>query len=144
MKKVRGISFRLKPYEKIQFSSGSADRLTYQSCYLQMKGYFESLTDKHKKNMFQLKKKVEGTIDRYLKNNFFHSRYISIEFVADTFVETGKSFTTFEFTFFPKKETNKEELLNNINELTELIYKENIETNSTMKFKPHFRKKNGK
>ena len=141
MKKVRGINFNIKQFEKIQFISGSADRLTYQSCYLQMKGYFESLTDRHKKNMFQLKKKVEGTIDRYLKNNFFHSRYISIELVSDTFVETGKSFTTFEFTFYPKKETNKEELVNNINELTELIYKENIESNSTMKFKPHSRKK---
>ena len=91
--------------------------------------------------MFQLKKKVEGTIDRYLKNNFFHSRYISNESVADSFIETGKSFTSFEFTFYPKKETNKEELLNTINELTELIYKENIESNSTMKFKPHGRKK---
>lgn len=140
MKKGTGITFKIKEFEKIQFSSGAINRLTYKSCYLEMKGYLQSLTDNHKKNMFQLKKKVEGTIDRYLKNNFFHNRYISIEFVSDTFVETGKSFTTFEFTFYPKKQTNKEELLNTINELTELIYKENIESNTTMKFTPHYKK----
>jgi hypothetical protein len=140
MKKTRLINFKIKPFEKIQFKSGSMDCNTYKSCFIEMKGYFESLTEDHKKNMFQLKKKVNGTIDRYVKNNFFHSRYISIEFVSESFVETGKSFTSFEFTLFPKRETNKEELTNTINELTELIYKENIESNTTMKFIPHYTK----
>jgi hypothetical protein len=58
---------------------------------------------------------------------------------------TGFSFSTFEFTFFPKKKLSVSEITNNLNLLVDNIYNEQIKENKALKFHKNLKtKKDGK
>ena len=138
------IKFNIEPYDDIQFESGSADRETLKGCYFVLKGCLESLTDDHKKNMFQFKKKVAGTISRFLNNSLYSDNFIQTESISDSFEYTGFSFSTFEYTFFPKKQFTALEIKRDMNKLARLIHQEQITNNPQLKFYKNLKtKRNG-
>jgi len=128
------IGFKLNQYPNIQFEAGSEDRRSLKGCYLVVKGCLESLDENHKTNMFRFKKGMNGTISRFLNNNLFSTNYIQTESISDSFQMTGFSFSTFEFTFFPKKKLSVSEITNNLNLLVDNIYNEQIKENKALKF----------
>jgi hypothetical protein len=145
MGKQQTVNFKLNEYPNIQFEAGSMDRHTLKGCFLLVKGCLESLDENHKTNMFRFKKGMNGTISRFLNNNLFSTNYIQTESISDSFQMTGFSFSTFEFTFFPKKKLSVSEITTNLNVLIEDIYNEQIKENKIMKFHKNLKtKRDGK
>jgi hypothetical protein len=143
-KKV-AIGFKLNQYPNIQFEAGSEDRRSLKGCYLVVKGCLESLDENHKSNIFKFKKGMNGVVSRFLNNNLFSTNYIQTESISDSFQMTGFSFSTFEFTFFPKKKLSVDEITDNLNLLVDNIYNEQIKENKIMKFHKNLKtKKDGK
>ncbi len=130
----KAINFKVNQYPNIQFEAGSEDRNSLKGCYLVVKGCLESLDENHKTNMFRFKKGMNGTISRFLNNNVFSTNYIQTESISDSFQMTGFSFSTFEFTFFPKKKLSVSEITKSLNLLVDDIYNEQIKENKALKF----------
>ena len=139
-KKV-AIGFKLNQYPNIQFEAGSEDRRSLKGCYLVVKGCMESLDENHKSNIFKFKKGMNGVVSRFLNNNLFSTNYIQTESISDSFQMTGFSFSSFEFTFFPKKKLSVSEITNNLNLLVDNIYNEQIKENKIMKFHKNLKTK---
>ena len=139
-KKV-AIGFKVNQYPDIQFEAGSADRRSLKGCYLVIKGCMESLDDNHKTNIFKFKKGMNGVVSRFLNNNQFSTNYLQTESISDSFQVTGFSFSTFEFTFFPKKKLSVDEITTNLNVLIEDIYNEQIKENKVLKFHKNLKTK---
>jgi hypothetical protein len=138
------IKFKLDQFPNIQFESGSMDRESLKGCYFVLKGCLESLNEDHKKNIFQFKKRVAGTISRFLNSSLYSDKFIQTESVSDSFEFTGFSFSTFEYTFFPKKVITALEITKDMNELARLIHQEQITNNSQLKFYKNLKtKQNG-
>jgi len=132
-KKV-AINFKVNQYPNIQFEAGSEDRRSLKGCYLVIKGCMESLDENHKTNIFKFKKGMNGVVSRFLNNNLFSTNYIQTESISDSFQMTGFSFSTFEFTFFPKTKLSVSEITKSLNLLVDDIYNEQIKENKALKF----------
>ena len=139
-KKV-AIGFKVNQYPDIQFEAGSEDRHSLKGCYLVIKGCMESLDDNHKTNIFKFKKGMNGVVSRFLNNNQFSTNYLQTESISDSFQVTGFSFSSFEFTFFPKKKLSVDEITTNLNVLIEDIYNEQIKENKVLKFHKNLKTK---
>jgi len=83
-----------------------------------------------RKVLNQLKHGIERNMDK----EFFRDQFITTNNISDSFTATGSSFTTMEFTLFPKNKTNKLELTNKLNEICEKVYDEVIINNDYMEF----------
>ena len=126
--------FHISEYPEINFVAGTMDRNTYKGCYLEVKGHFKSKTNNHQSMMKKVIKQISGTIYRSLDKELFMEQFLTTTNISDSFAATGSSFTTLEFTFFPKKETNKSELTNKLNDICRGIYHEIIVDNTYMEF----------
>jgi transcriptional/translational regulatory protein YebC/TACO1 len=126
--------FIIKDYDKINFISGTMDRSTYKGCFLEIKGHFSSKTGNHDLMMRKVLNQIRYGIERNMDKEFFMDNFLSINEVSNSFTQTGSSFTKLEFTLFPKKKTDKNELTNKLNEICEKIYDEIIINNDYMEF----------
>ena len=147
VKEGRKISqeFQLNEYPNINFVAGTMDRSTYKGCFLEVKGHFKSKSERHEAIMRKVIKQISGTIYKSLDKELFMERFLTTTNISDSFTATGSSFTTLEFTFFPKNKTNKIELTNKLNEICDKVYHEVIVDNSYMEFhKSIQRGENGK
>lgn len=126
--------FIIKDYPEINFVGGTMDRNTYKGCYLEVKGHFKSKTDNHHQMMRKVLNQLKHGIERNMDKDFFRDKFITTTNISDSFTATGSSFTTLEFTFFPKNKTNKDELTNKLNEICEKVYDEVIINNDYMEF----------
>lgn len=126
--------FKIKEYEQINFMAGTTDRSSYKGCYLEVKGHFKSKTENHHHMMRRVLNQLKHGIERNLDKEFFREQFITTTNISDSFTATGSSFTTLEFTFFPKNKTNKDELTNKLNEICGKVYEEVIVDNSYMEF----------
>jgi len=141
----KAINFKVNQYPNIQFEAGSEDRRSLKGCYLVIKGCMERLDENHKTNIFKFKKGMNGVVSRFLNNNLFSTNYIQTESISDSFQMTGFSFSSFEFTFFPKKKLSVSEITNSLNLLVDDIYNEQIKENKALKFYKNLKtKKDGK
>jgi hypothetical protein len=145
MLKTISQEFRIKQYPKINFVAGTMDRNTYKGCFLEIKGHFQSKTDNHNQMMRKVLKDLRNSLERNLDTNLFRKEFLLTTDISDSFVSTGSSFSRLEFTLFPKRKTNKEELTTKLNEMCEKVYQQAVEGNKYMEFdKTIKRKPNGK
>ena len=137
--------FPIKNYDEINFVGGTMDRSTYKGCFLEVKGHFKSKTDNHDQMMRRVLNQLKHTIERSMDKELFRDQFITTTEVSNSFSQTGSSFTKLEFTFFPKKKTDKNELTNKLNEICGKIYDEIIIDNTYMEFHKSIQKiSNGK
>jgi hypothetical protein len=137
--------FQIKEYPKINFVAGTMDRSTYKGCFLEIKGHFQSKSDNHSVMMRKVLKDLRNSLERNLDTNLFREEFILTTDISDSFVSTGSSFTKLEFTLFPKRKTDKEELTSKLNEICDKVYQQAVEGNKYMEFdKTIKRGKNGK
>ena len=137
--------FIIKDYEQINFKSGTMDRSSYRGCFLEVRGHFSSKTGNHDLMMRKVLNQLRHGIERNMDKEFFSDKFITTTNISDSFSATGSSFTALEFTFFPKKKTDKKELTDKLNEICSKIYDEVIINNDYMEFnKAIQRKSNGK
>jgi len=126
--------FQINQYPEINFVGGTMDRTTYKGCFLEVKGHFKSKTENHHQMMRRVLNQLKHGIERNMDKDFFREQFITTTNISDSFTATGSSFTTLEFTFFPKNKTNKIELTNKLNEICDKVYHEVIVDNSYMEF----------
>jgi hypothetical protein len=131
---MRQVIFKLDEYPEIQFKGGSADGENLKGCYIEIKGCLESKMEDHNKNIFRFKKKLNHTIEKFLSDSILSKKFIRTDKISDSFTYTGYSFSTFEYTFFPKTTINKELLIDELNKLIKQIYSNNIENNTDITF----------
>jgi len=133
--------FPIQDYPEINFIGGTMDRSTYKGCFLEVKGHFKSRTNNHDQMMRKVLNQLKHTIERSLDKELFREQFISTTEVSNSFSQTGSSFTKLEFTFFPKKKTNKQELTIKLNEICGKIYDEIIINNDYMEFNKSIQRK---
>jgi hypothetical protein len=126
--------FQIKEYPKINFVAGTMDRTTYKGCFLEIKGHFQSKSENHLVMMRKVLKDLSNSLERNLDTNLFRKEFILTTDISDSFVTTGSSFTKLEFTLFPKRKTDKEELTSKINEICDKVYQQAVEGNKYMEF----------
>jgi len=131
---MRQILFKLDEYPEIQFKGGSADGENLKGCYIEIKGCLESKMEDHNKSIFRFKKKLNHTVEKFLSDSILSKNFLRTEKVSDSFTYTGFSFSLFEFTFYPKKKTDKKELTEELNRLIGEIYNHNIKDNPELVF----------
>lgn len=137
--------FQIKEYPKINFVAGTMDRTTYKGCFLEIKGHFTSKEVNHTTMMRKVLNQLKNTLERNLDKELFKDQFLMTTDVSDSFISTGSSFSRLEFTLFPKRKTNKEELTTKLNEMCEKVYQQAVEGNKYMDFdKTIKRKPNGK
>jgi hypothetical protein len=133
--------FHIKDYDEINFKSGTMDRSTYRGCFLEIKGHFSSKTGNHDLMMRKVLNQLKHGVERNMDKEFFIDKFITTTEVSNSFSATGSSFTKLEFTLFPKKKTDKNELTNKLNEICEKIYDEIIINNDYMEFNKSIQRK---
>lgn len=126
--------FPIKDYPEINFVAGTMDRSTYKGCFLEVKGHFKSKGENHSYMMRRALSQIKNSIERSMDKEFFREEFLLNTNISDSFTATGSSFTALEFTFFPKKKTNKDELTTKLNEICGKVYNEIIVDNSYMEF----------
>jgi hypothetical protein len=126
--------FPIKEYDEINFKSGTMDRHTLKGCFLEIKGHFKSKMDNHDLMMKRVLNQLKYTIERNLDKQLFSEKFISTTEISNSFTQTGSSFTKLEYTFFPKKKTDKNELTEKLNHICGKIYEEIIVDNNYMEF----------
>lgn len=133
--------FHIKEYPKINFNAGTMDRTTYKGCFLEVKGHFTSKEVNHTTMMRKVLNQLKNTLERNLDKELFRDQFIMTTDISDSFVSTGSSFTKLEFTLFPKRKTNKEELTLKLNEICDKVYQQAVEENRYMEFDKTIKRK---
>lgn len=133
--------FQIKEYPKINFTAGTMDRSTYKGCFLEIKGHFQSKSDNHSVMMRKVLKDLSNSLERNLDQDLFRKEFIMTTDISDSFVSTGSSFTKLEFTLFPKRKTNKEELTTKLNEICDKVYQQTVVDNRYMEFDKTIKRK---
>ncbi len=126
--------FVIKEYPKINFNAGTMDRTTYKGCFLEIKGHFTSKEVNHTTMMRKVLNQLKNTLERNLDKELFREQFLMTTDVSDSFISTGSSFSRLEFTLFPKRKTNKEELTIKLNEMCHKVYQQAVENNKYMEF----------
>ena len=133
-KEQKLITFKLTEYPELQYVAGSIDKTTLKGCFLEIKGCLESKDEYHSKNMFRFKKRMLGTITRFLDDSLFSKKYIITENISNSFQFTGFSFSQFELTLFPKNKMTPSEMTNELNKLVVVFREENVENSPVFNF----------
>lgn len=137
--------FIIKQFPKISFNAGTMDRTTYKGCFLEIRGHFTSKEENHTTMMRKVLNQLKNTLERNLDKELFRDKFIMTTDISDSFVATGSSFSKLEFTLFPKRKTNKEELTLKLNEMCDKVYQQAVVDNRYMEFDKTIRRgKNGK
>ena len=102
--------FKVENPPNVNFVAGTLSKFPYKSCFLNIKATFKTEAEDRKFALRNTLRKISQDVRRNLNQEIFRDRFISDFDVADTFERNGRSFTKIEFTFFPKRETSKEEL----------------------------------
>jgi hypothetical protein len=88
---------------------------------------------------------LKNTLERNLDKELFREQFIMTTDISESFVATGSSYTKLEFTLFPKRKTNKQELTLKLNEICDKVYQQAVVDNRYMDFNKQIKRgKNGK
>lgn len=133
-KEQKFMSFKMNDYPELQYVAGTLDKTTLKGCFLEIKGCLESKDEYHSKNMFRFKKRMLGTLSRFLENSSFSKKYIITDNISDSFSYTGFSFSQFELTLFPKNQMTPSEITSELNKLVVVFREENVENSPVFNF----------
>jgi hypothetical protein len=137
--------FLIKDFPNLQFYAGTMDRTTYKGCFLEIKGHFTSKEENHTTMMRKVLNQLKNTLERNLDKELFREQFIMTTDISESFVATGSSYTKLEFTLFPKRKTNKQELTLKLNEICDKVYQQAVVDNRYMDFNKQIKRgKNGK
>lgn len=131
-------TFKTKTFPNIEFVAGTANKKALKAAFLEVRGNVKSLSEEnHTKKLSFLGTQIRWTAEKFLKLNseLYLSHIIMVKDIPESFEDTGKTFTKFEITVFPKRETSIEELTDSLNELSKYIYESNIKYNNLFEFK---------
>lgn len=124
----------MNEYPNITFYAGTEDKDKLKSCFIEIKGTFETTNEERLKTFNSVCRKISQTINSTLNKDLFRDEFILNKNIADTFVKTGKSFTKMEYTFFPKRPTTFSELTRELNNITNRIWNDNIQDTDEFRF----------
>jgi len=116
------ITFKMRKFDELQCSAGSANRKDMKSCYLQIKGTMKSQIEEHKLASKRFIHRVKQVVNSSLKGSNFKDHFIMDPMIKDSFVNTGECFFTIEMTFFGNEELNRLEGTKEMNRIATNIF----------------------
>jgi len=131
---MRSAEFRIKDYEKVRFTAGSADTTQLKSCYFTIAAHLESLTDSTQRNIDQLGYNIRQTIYSESNKTIYKERFLSDIDIPRSFIKTKLGYCLFEFTLFVKEDKTTKEIKESIGVLADKIYSKVIAPNNTFNF----------
>jgi len=134
MSNSRQTTFPIKQYPNIQVKSGTMDAQTMKACYLEFKGTIETGDEDKDKAMNTTIKNISRALSNSINKNVFYDRFICTKDISDSFVYTGKSYTKIEYTLFLKKPLLKEQVISEMNILTDKVWEQSIQDTPSVKF----------
>ncbi len=130
----RQTKFPIKEYPNIQINSGTMDKETMKACWLEFKGTIETADEDKNRAMNATIKNISRAISNSLNKDLFFEKFICSKDISDSFVYTGKSYTKIEYTFFLKQPILKEQVISEMNILSEKVWKQSIQDTPLVKF----------
>ena len=138
------ITFKMRTFDELQCSAGSANRKDMKTCYLQMKGLMTSQIEEHKTASRRFIHRVKQVVNSSLKGSNFKDHFIIDPMIKDSFKLTGECFYTLELTFFGNEEIDRVEGTKEMNRIATDIYNHVIKQEKNLVFNKTLKeKKNG-
>ena len=128
------LSFPIQPFPNIQINSGSIDRTRLKSCWLEVKGTFETTQEDKMKTINWTCKNISRALLESMNKDIFFDKFICAKEISDSFSYTGRSYTKIEYTLFLKKPMEKQELTYELNILSKKIWEKSIQDTESIKF----------
>jgi hypothetical protein len=101
---------------------------------LEFKGTIETADEDKNRAMNATIKNISRAISNSLNKDLFFEKFICSKDISDSFVYTGKSYTKIEYTFFLKQPILKEQVISEMNILSEKVWKQSIQDTPLVKF----------
>ena len=127
-------SIEIAEYPNIVFYGGTEDKNKLKSCFLEIKGTFQTDVEDKMRTINGICKKISQTVNSVLNKDLFREEFLLNKDIPDSFVNTGKSFTKLEYTFFTIRPTTYEELKRELNTISNYVWNNNIQDSDKMKF----------
>ncbi len=128
------VSFKMKTYDELQCSSGSANRKNMKSCYLQIKGLMESQVEDHKVAARKFIHRVKQVVHSSLRGSNFKEKFLIDPMIKESFGWTGECFFTLELTFFGEEELDRVNGAKEMNRIANNIFNQAIKIEKDLKF----------
>ena len=128
------ITFKMRTFDELQCSAGSANRKDMKTCYLQMKGLMTSQIEEHKTASRKFIHRVKQVVNSSLKGSNFKDHFIIDPMIKDSFKLTGECFYTLELTFFGNEEIDRVEGTKEMNRIATDIYNHVIKQEKNLVF----------
>jgi hypothetical protein len=127
-------SIEITEYPNIVFYAGTEDKNKLKSCFLEIKGTFQTEQEDRMRTINGICKKISQTVNSALNKDLFREEFLLNKDIPDSFIKTGKCFTKLEYTFFPKRQTTYEEIKKELNTISNYVWNNNIQDSDKMKF----------
>ena len=127
-------SIEIAEYPNIVFYAGTEDKNKLKSCFLEIKGTFQTEQEDRMRTINGICKKISQTVNSVLNKDLFREEFLLNKDIPDSFIKTGKCFTKLEYTFFPKRQTTFEEIKKELNTISNYVWNNNIQDSDKMKF----------
>ncbi len=134
MSNSRQTKFPIKDYPNIQINSGTMDKETMKACWLEFKGTIETGDEDKNKAMNTTIKNISRAISNSLNKDLFYDKFICTKDISESFVYTGKSYTKIEYTLFLKQPLLKEQVISEMNILSDKVWEQSIQDTTSVKF----------
>lgn len=127
-------SITIEEYPNIFFEAGTIDKTKLKSCYIEIKGTFEVEGEDRLKSFNRVCRNISQTISSVMDKDLFREEFILNKNIANSFVNTGKSFTKLEYTLFPKRPTTFKEIEIELNKISKRVWTNDIQDTDRIKF----------
>lgn len=127
-------SIEIAEYPNIVFYAGTEDKNKLKSCFLEIKGTFQTEQEDRMRTINGICKKISQTVNSVLNKDLFREEFLLNKDIPDSFIKTGKCFTKLEYTFFTTRQTTYEEIKKELNTISNYVWNNNIQDSDKMKF----------
>jgi hypothetical protein len=133
-----GRPFKFKDYDNVYCEGGVVDRFNFKSIFFTIKTTAKCLEEENKmRHLKHLHYNVRQTINKHSDKELFKKTFLSNPTIHETYDETGKAFTQFDYTLFLEKTANFLEIEKEVNKIIDRIYLENFRDNKSFEFIKH-------
>lgn len=133
-----GRPFKFRKYDTFHSEGGVLDRFNFKSIFFSIKTTVVSIEEEDRmRNLKNLHFRVRQTLNKYNSSGLFKKNFISVPVIHETFEETGKAFTQFDYTLFLDKEAMFPEIEKEVVDIIDKIYIENFRDNKSFEFINH-------
>lgn len=134
----KGKNFKLKQFPNIRIEAKTEMKDPLKSVFVTISGTFITKVEEKLLELKKVQRKTSRSIYNNLNKKIFYDRYITTDLIPYTFRNTGKSFISFEYMFFIKKNMDIKVVEEELNVMSEKIYNDVYSEQGDMVFSPYY------